>query len=149
MQVVLDLTIVLIPVAIFLIVRWSLLAVSVGVEGRPAGGALRRSGALVRGHWWRTSAAVAVAAAGLLIGPAVGVVVLLLTGAAFDLVNLIAAMVYVAALPFAAIVLTYLYFDLRVRHEKEGNVLVADAEDLPQELRGRFAPGAPPPAAQH
>ena len=148
-QVLLDLTIVFMPVAVFLIVWWSLFAVSVGVEGRPARGALRRSGALVRGHWWRTAAVVAVAAAGLLIGPAVGVVALLLTGATFDLVNMIAAMVYVAALPFAAIVLTYLYFDLRVRLEEQGTAPVADAGDLPQELRGPLSPGELPAAGQH
>ena len=32
-------------------------------------------------------------------------------------VNLVAALVYVIALPFAAVVVTYLYFDLRGRHE--------------------------------
>ena len=43
--------------------------------------------------------------------------ILILTGAAFDLVNLIAALVYVASLPAAAVVQTYLYFDLRARRE--------------------------------
>ena len=115
---ILDATVVLVPVAIYLLVWWSLFAVSVGVEGRPEHGALRRSSSLVRGHWWRTAAVCAVVAAGLLIGPAVGVLVLLFTGAAFNVVNLIAGVVYVAALPFAAIALTYHYFDLRVRHEE-------------------------------
>jgi choline-glycine betaine transporter len=40
---------------------------------------------------------------------------LLFTGAAFDFVNLISSAVYVVALPFAAVVVTYLYADLRVR----------------------------------
>ena len=117
-QVVLDLTVVLIPVAIFLLVRWSLLGAVVGAEGDPEVGLLRRSAALTRGHWWRTASVVlGVVGLALLAGPALGVLVLLFTGAAFDLVNLIAALVYVAALPFAAIVVTYLYFDLRVRQE--------------------------------
>ena len=141
-QGVLDLTLVLVPVALFLVVWWSLLAVSVGVEGRPERGALRRSGALVRGHWWRTAAVVAVAVAGLLTGPAVGVLVLLITGAAFNLVNMIAALVYVTALPFAAIALTYLYFDLRVRHEAS-LLEPATPGDLPQELDGPLAPEYP------
>lgn len=145
-QVLLDLTVVLIPVSIYLVVWWSLFAVSVGVEGRPARGALRRSGALVRGNWWRAAAVVAVAAAGLLIGPAVGVIALLLTGAAFDLVNMIAAMVYVVALPFVAIALTYLYFDLRVRHEAEATHPVPGTEVLPQELSGTLSPGDLPAA---
>jgi hypothetical protein len=134
-QAVLDLTVVLIPVGLLLVVLWSLFAVSVGVEGRPAGGALRRSGALVREGWWRAAGVTAVAAAALLLGPAIGVLVLLFTGAAFDFVNLIAAVVYVTALPFVALALTYLYFDLRVRHEARAATPAAD-DDLPAELGG-------------
>jgi hypothetical protein len=117
-QVVLDLTIVLIPVAVFLLIRWSLLGVVVGVEGDPRPSALRRSAALTRGHWWRTaSIAAGVTGLALLAGPALGVLTLLFTGATFDFVNLIASLVYVVALPFAAIVVSYLSFDLRVRAE--------------------------------
>ena len=123
-EVVLTLTAVLAPVAVFLLVRWSLVGVVVGAEGAGSPvGLLRRSAELARGSWWRTASIVLVAAAALLAGPAVGVLVLLFTGAAFDLVNLIAAIVYVAALPFAAVVATYLYYDLSERHEAE------DAED--------------------
>ena len=115
---VLNLTFVLIPVAIFLLVRWSLLGTVLGVEHTPGVTALRRSGAVTRRHWWRTATVVVgISGAALLLGPAVGVLALLLTGAAFDLVNLIAAIVYVAALPFAAIVTAYLYFDLAARRE--------------------------------
>jgi hypothetical protein len=117
-QLLLDLTVVLIPVAVFLLVRWSLLGVVVGVEEDPAPGVLRRSGALTRRHWLRTATIVlGVTGLALLLGPALGVLVLLFTGAAFDFVNLVAALVYVIALPFAAVVVTYLYFDLRGRHE--------------------------------
>jgi MFS family permease len=115
--VILTLTIVLIPVAAFLLVRWSLIGVVSGAEGGSALGLLRRSAALARGHWWRVASIVLLAAAALLLGPAVGVLVLLFTGAAFDLVNLIAALVYVAALPFAAVVTAYLHLDLRERQE--------------------------------
>ena len=55
---------------------------------------------------------------------------LLFTGAAFDLVNLIAALVYVAALPFAAIVTTYLYFDLVARHQ-EAPAEEPEADEIP------------------
>jgi hypothetical protein len=114
---VLSVTLVLVPVAAFLLVRWSLLAIVEGLEGGSAIGVLRRSAYLARGHWWRTASILLVAVGALLLGPAVGVLVLLFTGAAFDLVNLIAALVYVAALPFAAVVTTYLYLDLRERQE--------------------------------
>jgi hypothetical protein len=117
-QLVLDLTVVLIPVALFLLVRWSLLGVVLGVEHGSGLAALGRSGAVTRGYWWRTATVVlGISGLALLAGPAVGVLTLLFTGAAFDLVNLIAALVYVAALPFAAIVTTYLYFDLSARQE--------------------------------
>ena len=43
-QIVLDLTFVLIPVALFLLVRWSLLGVVLGVEHGSGFAALRRSG---------------------------------------------------------------------------------------------------------
>lgn len=117
-QLVLDLTVVLIPVALFLLVRWSLLGVVLGVEHGSGFAALRRSGAMTRGYWWRTATVViGIAGLALLAGPAVGVLTLLFTGATFDFVNLIAALVYVAALPFAALVTTYLYFDLGARQE--------------------------------
>lgn len=120
--VVLNLSLVLVPVALFLIVRWSLMSVVVGVESRPAPGPLRRSAEMVRGSWWRTAAMVViVAGAGLMTGPVVGALALVATGAAFDLVNLIAAVVYVAVLPLVAITLTYLYFDLQARAGRTGD----------------------------
>ncbi|MGD9572555.1 MAG: hypothetical protein AB7V62_11750 [Thermoleophilia bacterium] len=125
-QLLLDSTVVLIPVAVFLLVRWSLLGIVVGSEDEPRPGVLRRSARLARGSWWRVAGIVLVAAAALAAGPVVGVLVLLVTGAAFDLVNLIAALVYVVALPLAALVQTYLYHDLRLRPEP-----VAEDEDAP------------------
>ena len=82
---------------------------------------------------------IGISGVALLLGPAVGVLTLLFTGAAFDLVNLIAALVYVAALPFAAIVTTYLYFDLGARQEAAA-AEESDAEDRPRPPR----PGRPP-----
>ncbi|MGE0027904.1 MAG: hypothetical protein AB7O78_12270 [Thermoleophilia bacterium] len=114
-----NITLVLVPIAVYIVVRWSLLGVVAGAEEHPQPGILRRSIVLTRGNWWRTATiALGLTGLALLIGPAVGVLVLLFTGAAFDFVNLIAGAVYVAALPFAAVVVTYLYFDLRVRHEE-------------------------------
>jgi hypothetical protein len=131
LQLVLDVTVVLIPVALFLLVRWSLLGVVLGVEHRSGLSALGRSGAVTRGYWWRTATVVlGISGVALLLGPAIGALTLLFTGAAFDLVNLIAALVYVAALPFAAIVTTYLYFDLGARQEA-APAEELDADELP------------------
>lgn len=115
--IVLSAFVILVPVAVFAIVRWSMLGVVVGVERDPSPGVLRRSAAVARGRWWRVLSIMLVAVLALFLGPIIGVLVLILTGAAFDLVNLIAAVVYIASLPAAAIVQTYLYFDLRARHE--------------------------------
>jgi hypothetical protein len=141
--VVLSLSVVLVPVAAFLLVRWSLLGAVVGLEGGTAVSALRRSAALARGHWWRTASILLVLVVALLLGPVVGGFVLVFTGAAFDLVNMIAALVYVAALPFAAVVSTYLYFDLRERQEAAADALggapvpAGDGEAGPQPSAAR------------
>jgi hypothetical protein len=129
-QIVLDLTIVLIPVALFLLVRWSLLGVVAGLEDHPQPGVLRRSVALTRRHWWRTAViALGVTGGALLVGPLVGGIVLLATSASFAFVNLIAAIVNVAALPFASVALTYLYYDVRAR-EEDRVAVAADAGDV-------------------
>jgi hypothetical protein len=53
----------------------------------------------------------------LVLGPLVGTLLLFVTSASFDVVNLASDLVYVVALPFAAIATTYLYFDLLSRNE--------------------------------
>ena len=50
-----------------------------------------------------------------MLGPFVGTLMLLLTSASFNVVNLVAGLIYVFTLPFVAVVTTYLYFDLTVR----------------------------------
>lgn len=119
-QAVFDLSLILVPIAVFVLVRWSLLGVVVGVEGAAKPGVLRRAAALARGDWWRVATiAIGVTGAALVIGPVVGVLALIATGAAFNVINLIAAVVYVVALPISAIVMVLLYHDLRLRRAEE------------------------------
>jgi hypothetical protein len=54
----------------------------------------------------------------LLLGPLVGALLLFLTSASFDVVNLVSDFVYVFSLPFAALATTYLYFDLLARQPR-------------------------------
>src|SRR6185437_5014812 len=109
------------PLAIWLIVRWSLLAQAVVLDGTGGVGSLRRSGRLVRGAWWRAATLnVFVTGIALLLGPLVGTVLLFVTNASFDVVNLASDFVYVVALPYAAIATTYLYFDLVARSDARG-----------------------------
>lgn len=117
---ILDLTIVGLPISIWLVIRWSLLAQAVALDGKNAPGSLRRSARLVRGHWWRTaSLTTLVTGLALLVGPIVGTAILFATNASFDVVNLASDLVYTVSLPFAAIATTYLYFDLNARQRSE------------------------------
>ncbi len=53
----------------------------------------------------------------LLLGPVIGGLLLLGTTAAFNVVNVIAGLVYVVTLPYVAIATTYMYYDLKTRSE--------------------------------
>ena len=121
-------TAILAPVAIWLAIRWALLAQVVEVEGGSAAGALRRSGRLVRGRWLRVASLVGVGSVLVLAaGPLLGAVLILLTDAPLPLLNVVAGIVYALAMPFVALTTSYVYFDARARVELE-------APDEPREL---------------
>ena len=135
-----------IPIAIWLIVRWSLFAQCVVLEDLSWRNALRRSAALVHGHWLRTAAKLVICVGvALLLGPLVGVCVLLVTPVSLAVVNLISGVVYTLTIPIAAIATTYIYFDLRVREAVE-----REPETLPAETALELRPAldvAPRPSA--
>ena len=127
-------TVVGIPYGIWLMIRWSFVAQVVALEQHAVRGALRRSGRLVGRRWFRAaSITLVVAGTGLLLGPVVGTLLLLLTSASFDFVNLLSALIYVVTLPFVAVVTTYLYFDLLVR-ERLAPEQAPRVEVLPAEI---------------
>jgi hypothetical protein len=115
--VILVLTVVGIPLAAYLLVRWAFVSQACAIEKLQPRQALRRSAELVRGRWWRTfgvTATVNVLAA--LSGPVVGLIALFtLTSASLDAINLIGSIVYVFTIPLAAVAVTLLYFDLGER----------------------------------
>jgi len=116
----LNLTTVLIPIAIWIAVRWILLAQVVELEDRSALEGLRRSSELVRGRWLRVASLVGVGALVVLAaGPLIGASLILLTDAPLPLLNVIAGIVYALAMPFVALTTAYVYFDARVREELE------------------------------
>jgi hypothetical protein len=94
--------------------------------------ALRRSSELVRGRWWKVAWLV-VAGAGIVLalGPLVGFVLIVATKASFALVNIVAGVVYALALPFVALVTTYVYHDAAVTEVLEPR---QDRGELPSEL---------------
>jgi hypothetical protein len=141
---VLDATAVLTPVAVWLAVRWMLLAQAVVLEDHSARGGLGRSYALVRGRWLRVASLVGVGAVlALAAGPLLGAVLIFLTNAPLTLVNVVAGVVYALAMPFVALTTTYVYFDARVRNELEPEL---EPGPLPAELELRT--DAPRPATQ-
>jgi hypothetical protein len=127
-------------IGIWLLVRWSLFAQVVALEDASAWTALRRSSRLVQGDWWRVASLILfVAVVALLLGPLCGTLLLFVSHASFDFINLVSSVVYAVVLPYAAIAITYLYFDLRV--EKGLEVEVAEAGDvLPVEAPPAVAP---------
>jgi hypothetical protein len=123
----------LIPIAVWLAGRWALIVPAIELEHLSAIGGLRRSARLVRGHWFKVaSLIVAGGALVLVIGPLVGVTLILGTSAPFWLVNVVAGVVNAVTMPFVALTTAYVYFDARVRNELSGDhespVLPAEIE---------------------
>jgi ACR3 family arsenite efflux pump ArsB len=98
----------------------------------------------VRGDWWRVASLLLfISLIALLLGPLVGTLLLFVSHASFDFINLVSSVVYAVVLPFAAIATTYLYFDLRVAKQREGetaetgDVLPVETETPPDALAPR------------
>jgi len=122
----------LIPVAVWLGVRWALLAQVVELEDRSALAALRRSAQVVRGRWIRVASIVGVGTVvALAIGPLLGALLILLTDAPLPLLNVVAGVVYALAMPFVALTTSYVYFDARARQQLEPE---PEKSDLPAEF---------------
>jgi hypothetical protein len=117
---VLSVSIIFLPIAVWLAVRWALVVPAVELEDRRALGALRRSGELVRRQWLKVGTLVAVAALiAVAAGPVLGAILILVVGAPFGLVNVVAGLVYAVAMPFVGIATTYVYYDTFVRERQE------------------------------
>jgi hypothetical protein len=113
---VLTLTLVGIPVVVWLLGRWAVAVQVAAIEGCGVRCALRRSRALTRGRWWRAVRVAALAnAVGLVIGPVVGITLLFTTSLPLETVNVVSSAVYVAVMPLVGACLAYLYGDLVVR----------------------------------
>ena len=79
-------------------------------------GSLRRSAALVRLQILKTVVllATSILLAGA-VGPLLGTILILLTGAPFPVANVVAGVTYAVLMPYVALTIAYLYFDARVR----------------------------------
>jgi hypothetical protein len=106
------------PFALWLAGLWALIAPAIELEELSALGGLQRSRRLVSGKWFKVTSLIVVGAGlALFAGPLLGVVLILVTGAPFWLVNLVAGVVYALTMPLVAITTVYVYFDRRVAFE--------------------------------
>ena len=122
----------LIPIAIWLAVRWSLLAPVVELDDLSRRAALRRSGELVHGHWIRVGSLVGLSTAiALVAGPLLGTILIFASNSSLALLNLVAGVVYAFTLPYVAIVTSFVYMDVRTRRELEVEEAV---DELPAEI---------------
>lgn len=119
-------TIIGIPFAIFFGVRWSLLLQVATLENVGPTEAISRSSNLVKGDWWRVLGYIIIMIIiSFIIGIGAGILMRLLPAV---ISNFIWAMVNILIFPITTIIMTLIYWDLRVR--KEGYNL----EKLSQEL---------------
>lgn len=108
------------PLALVFAVRYAFAIPVLMIEDETVHSAMRRSRELVRGRWWPTALLLAIVVGlGFVTGPLVGVTLLFVTGASFLIINLVAGLVYAATIPFVALVVVYLYYDLTARAGSE------------------------------
>ncbi len=126
-------SLVLVPIAIWLAVRWALAVFAVELEGCSAIDALRRSRRLVRRHWLKVASLTVLGAAlALVLGPLIGVLLIIFTNAPLAVLNLVAGVVNAVTMPFVALTTAYVYFDARARLELEP---ADEASELPAEFQ--------------
>ncbi len=102
-----------IPVALWLLVRFQFLAQAVVIEDHSGRGALRRSSELVKGRWWHTALMVGlfnllVSASALIVGLLLLVVA---AGIPLWLFSALISLVYALIVPLAAVAQTLLFGD--------------------------------------
>jgi hypothetical protein len=120
-----SITLIGIPFAIFFAVRWILFAPVTVLEGAHGGmTALKRSSALIRGSWWRTVGVLVVVSIIINIlssitSSVISVATLaLVSGIAGQIVRqIVSAMVSIVFTPLSAAVVTLLFYDYKIRKE--------------------------------
>jgi hypothetical protein len=112
-------SVVLLPVAAWLVARWAVAPVAAVVEGLPVTAAFRRSAGLTSGHRGRTlGVQVLLMFVGLALAGLVGAILLLVTSWPFWVTGLISVGLLALLLPVAFAGTTLQYYDLRGRAEQ-------------------------------
>jgi Vacuolar protein sorting-associated protein 62 len=112
----LAITIVGIPWAIRRAVRWGFFGQAVVLDHARPRHALERSAAVVGHHWWRAFAiATVLLFIAVVVGPLLGVVLMIVAKRSVDFVNATSSLVYAVTIPFATIGATLFYLELKER----------------------------------
>jgi hypothetical protein len=106
-------TVVGIPFAIYLTVRWAFFTQAIIIEGESPSGAMSLSASAVQDRWWRTLGILLIL--GLLASLPTGIVSLIFSAAAPIAGSLASVVVGAVVLPFSATASTLLFFDLQSR----------------------------------
>lgn len=103
-------TIIGIPLAVWVLVRWLFVTQAAIIDGRCGWEAPRRSVDAVKGRWFRTAwAALVINLVAVVLGPLVGLLLLFVTDIPLVAVNMFGALMYALVVPYAAIATSYLY----------------------------------------
>ncbi len=113
----LGLTIVGLPLALRWGVRWTFIEQSVLLDGESGRRAPEASSRAVAADWWWCAAAtISLAIIGLFAAPAIAIIVLLFARSVpLSYVDFLSSFIYVALVPYIAIALALVYFDLQAR----------------------------------
>ena len=128
-----------IPFAIYFAVRWQFFAQASILDGKDNFiDAMRLSGAVVKGKWWRAMGlAVGFQLVGLVPGPLIGILVLIIGGSKVEFANFISSFLYAIFVPISVIGLTMAY------HRLKGDVIVEGK--VKQSRRDQLGVHEPPP----
>jgi hypothetical protein len=137
-------TIIGIPVAIFVGIRWALTVPPIVLENKRARAGLARSWELVQGHWWRVCGILSIATIGtylvsvipgFILGGALGAV-LAVGGPNPTLVYVfslaVGALFGILAAPIMPTISVLLYYDLRIRKEGFDMQILAASQTPPE-----------------
>ena len=121
-------SLVLLPIALFLISLWAVAMPSAAIEGGGLWTALHRSRRLTRGRRWRTILLSALLIwVGFTLPGAIGGILLLATGWPFWATNLVAIALAALLLPFSAVGLTLQFYDFRQEERRDARASAPEA----------------------
>ncbi len=118
-------TVIGIPFAIWLGIRWAFIAQVVMLENLGGASAMSRSSQLVAGSWWRTFGILILLVIVVAIVSAVTSAVFVGIFGSGLLAGIARLIIQILLAPFYSAVVTLLYFDLRVRKEQFTHTMLA------------------------